>query len=351
MKTIHYVLPIVFLVASCGAETDETASVETFERSVNVAVDTIRTTDFVNHVNVVGTVKSDNDITVSAEVSGTIVRLAINEGARFKAGDLILKIDDSSLLQELEIAKANASTARESYERAAALWKESRIGSEFAVLTAENQAKQAQANLDLIQIRVSKSNVTAPFDGVLEKRFVQEGEMAAPGTPLVRLIRTNELHVEAGVPARYAGQIRVGDAVTARVDVRGGQTYQGRVSSVASSIDSDSRTFTVKVDLAGTNNELKVDLVAELRLEIGRLSNVVVVSQEYVQRDESGYKVFTVADSNGVYRAKTTYVQLGSDANNRVVIESGLNPGDVMITRGSVFAENNIKLNIQPESI
>lgn len=347
MKSFKFLLPLVLVAASCGSESTESASTESFERSVNVSVDTVKARDFVNHVNVIGTVKSTGDILVTAEVSGVVTRIAVREGARFKKGDLILKIDDSSLLQELEIAKANASTAKESYERAAALWKDSRIGSELGVLTAENQAKQAQANLDLIRIRLSKSNVTAPFDGVLERRFVEQGEMAAPGSPLVRLIRSDDLHVEAGVPARYAGQVKVGDPVVVRVDVDGGKTYQGRVTSVANSIDPGPRTFNVNISLPGSQAGLKVDLVADLRLEIGRRTNVVVVSQEFVQRDESGYKVFTVVNDNGTPRAKTTYVTLGADADNQVIIESGLAAGDVMITKGAVFAENNIKLNLQ----
>jgi RND family efflux transporter MFP subunit len=347
MKSFKFLLPLVLVAASCGSESTETATTESFERSVNVSVDTVKVRDFVNHVNVIGTVKSTGDILVTSEVSGVVTRIAVREGARFKKGDLILKIDDSSLLQELEIAKASASTAKESYERAAALWKDSRIGSELGVLTAENQAKQAQANLDLIRIRLSKSNITAPFDGVLERRFVEQGEMAAPGSPLVRLIRSDDLHVEAGVPARYAGQVKVGDPVVVRVDVDGGKTYQGRVTSVANSIDPGPRTFNVNISLPGSQAGLKVDLVANLRLEIGRRTNVVVVSQEFVQRDESGYKVFTVVNDNGTSRAKTTYVTLGADADNQVIIESGLSAGDVMITKGAVFAENNIKLNLQ----
>lgn len=350
MKPILSLLPALLILASCGSDASDAGKAETFERSVNVSVDTIALRDFVNHVNVIGTVKSTGDITLTSEVSGAVVRVPVAEGSRFKKGDLLLKIDDSALLQELEIAKASASTARESFERASSLWKESRIGSELAVLTAENQAKQAQANLELIRIRVSKSTVTAPFDGMLERRFVQLNELAAPGTPLLRLIRSDDLHVEAGVPARYAGQVSVGDPVVVTLDVAGGRTYRGRVTSVANSIDPGPRTFAVKVSLDGSQAGLKVDLVANLRLEIGRRTNVVVVSQEFVQRDESGYKVFTVVDDNGTPRAKTTYVTLGADADNRVVIESGLSVGDRIITRGAVFAENNIKLNIQAAS-
>jgi RND family efflux transporter MFP subunit len=350
MKSFKFLLPLVLVAASCGSESTETATTESFERSVNVSVDTVKTRDFVNHVNVIGTVKSTGDILITAEVSGVVTRIPVREGARFKKGDLILKIDDSSLLQELEIAKASASTAREAYQRAAALWKDSRIGSELAVITADNQAKQAQANLDLIQIRLAKSNITAPFDGVLERRFVEQGEMASPGAPLLRLIRSDDLHVEAGVPARYAGQVKVGDPVLVRVDVDGGKTFQGRVMSVANSVDPGPRTFNVRISLPGGQAGLKVDLVSDLRLEIGRRTNVVVVSQEYVQRDESGYKVFTVVNDNGTPRAKTTYVTLGSNADNLVIIESGLSAGDVMITQGAVFAENNIKLNLQAAS-
>ncbi len=342
-------LLIIPAVVACGGQA-EPAEETTFERTINVNVDTVTTTAFVNHVTLVGTVKAGRDIVVAAEVGGTVSRVALRPGARFAKGDVILTIDDRSLRQELEFAKAGASTAKEAYERARSLWTQDRIGSELAVLTAENQWRQAQANADLIQLRLEKATITAPFAGVLEVLNVEQGETVAPGTPLVRLIETGNLHIETGVPARYAGQIRVGDPVDIRIDLLGGKAYTGRVRAVATSVDPAARTFNVEVSLPSNDPALKVDLVAALTLETGRIANAIVVSQEHVQRDENGYRVFTVVDDNGTTRAKTTYVELGPASGNRVVITSGLKPGDLMVTRGSVFAENTIKLNIRPDA-
>jgi RND family efflux transporter MFP subunit len=349
MKTLLYIFPIVLLAAACGSEeSQDPATTEVFERTINVSTERVQPQEFVNYLSLVGTVKSGQDIRVSAEVTGLVERLSVQKGQRFKKGDLILKIDDSSLRQELEIATASAETAQENYERTKSLWESDRIGSEFAVITAANASRQAQANKELLEIRLQKSSIIAQFDGILEDVYVEQGEIAAAGSPLVRLIESGRMHIESGVPARYAGLIGVGDPIEISFEMLNNRTYTSKVSRVGSAIDPSVRTFRIEADLQASS-VYKVDMIATIRLQTETFADAIVLNQEFVQRDENGYRVFVVSDVDGKKRATATRVELGPIFNNRVVITSGLEPGDEVITRGSVFVENNILLNIQNE--
>lgn len=338
------------VLSACGSEPEaDTQSAEVFERSLNVSTTIVRPTEFINTLSLVGTVKAGQDIRVSAEVSGMVTRLAVGKGQRFRKGDLILKIDDASLRQELEIAKANTETALENYERTKSLWETDRIGSEFAVISAANAWRSAQASQELLQIRLEKTTLTADFDGMVEDVFVEPGEMANPGAPLVRLIESGRLFIEAGVPARHAGSVSVGDAMDVTFEAAGDAAYRTRVSRVGSAIDPSARTFRIEADLPA-NRSYKVDMIANIRVETDRFPEAIVVNQEFVQRDENGYKVYLAKEVDGRKRAVPVRVELGPIANNQVVILSGLNPGDELITRGAVFAENNILLSILNET-
>lgn len=341
-------LTAALALTACGAETEAPAA-EVFERSLNVSTSIIQPTVFVNTLSLVGTVKAGQDIRVSAEVSGMVTRVAVGKGQRFRKGDLILKIDDASLRQELEIAKANTETALENYERTKTLWETDRIGSEFAVISAANVWRSAQASQELLQIRMEKTTLTASFDGMVEDVYVEAGEMANPGSPLVRLIESGRLFIEAGVPARHAGSVNVGDAMEVTFEASGDARYRTRVSRVGSAIDPSARTFRIEADLP-PNSTYKVDMIANIRVETERFPSAIVVNQEFVQRDENGYKVYLAKEIDGRKRAVPVRVELGPIANNEVVILSGLAPGDELITRGAVFAENNILLSILNES-
>ena len=332
----------------CGNEPDVLDS-EVFERSLNVSTTIIRPTVFVNTLSLVGTVKAGNDIRVSAEVSGMVTRVAVGKGQSFRKGDLILKIDDASLRQELEIAKAGTETALENYERTRKLWEADRIGSEFAVISAANAWRSAQANQELLQIRMEKTTLTATFDGMVEDVYAEAGEMANPGAPLVRLIETGRLFIEAGVPARHAGSVSVGDAMDVNFQMAGDIQYRTRVSRVGTAIDPSVRTFRIEADLPA-NQSYKVNMIASIRIETDRYPNAIVVSQEFIQRDENGYKVYLAKEVDGRKRAVPVRVEIGPMANNQVVILRGLEAGDELITRGAVFAESNILLSILNET-
>jgi RND family efflux transporter MFP subunit len=274
----------------------------------------------------------------------------VKEGETVQKGDVIAKINDDQLKQEVARLEALTNQAKEQFRRQQRLWKQDSIGSEIEYLNAKYQYQQNKAALEQMRSKLQDTEVKAPFTGVLNQKLMEEGEMAAPGTPLARLIARNRMKINAGVPARYANMVNAGDTAMAWFDTMNSDTLMTPLHYVSNSIDPQARTFTVEMMLPGSNKGYKVGMMANIRLRLHYLKNELVVSNEYIYRREGGYVVYT-AETNGSGErvAREKQVKLGPSYNNRVVVEKGLKPGEKLITRGSSFLEDNMRIEVVEE--
>lgn len=352
MKTILSLLVGLTLIASCTkqesqqTETPE-SSAENSVKIVNVQAEELSLEPFTAYIRLVGEVKAKDDIRYSAEVSGKVIRYYAQEGDRVKAGEAIAKIDDEMLKKDVERMEAVVAAAYENYKRLESIWKNDSIGTEIGYLNAKYNYEQNKASLEQLKIQLRKTTVISPINAVVETHFVKEGELVSAGTPLVRLIGTDKVKVRVGVPANYAAVIHKGDSARVTFDAFADKEYQTEISYVASSIETKSRTFRIEMELPNQNNELKIDMVANVILETARFQEAIVVNQENVFRTENGYEVFLVgknADGEAIAIART--VTLGPSFNNRVVVTSGLNPGEKLITGGSGNIENASRIAV-----
>lgn len=346
MKSILSLLVGLTLIASCAKEESQQtetpeSTAETSVKVVNVQTEELAVEPFTAYIRLVGEIKANDDIRYSAEVSGKVIRYYAQEGDRVKAGEAIAKIDDEMLKKDVERMEAVVASAYENYKRLESIWKNDSIGTEIGYLNAKYNYEQNQASLDQLKIQLRKTTIISPINGVVETHYVKVGELIGAGTPIVRLIGTDRVKVEVGVPANYAAVIQKGDSARVTFDAFANKEYQTEISYVASSIETQSRTFKIEMELPNQNNELKIDMVANVILETARFQEAIVVNQENVFRTENGYEVFLAgknAEGKAVALART--ITLGPSFNNRVVVTSGLKPGEKLITGGSGSIEN-----------
>ena len=303
-------------------------------RVVNVGVTPVARSTFVDYVRLVGEVAAMQDVTLSAEESGTIARFLVDKGARVAAGDVIAKIDDAVLQAQVDEARAMAEIAREEYERRRRLWEEDRVGSEIAYLQTKSGAEAANARHRTLLARLNRTELRAPVSGIFDEKYVEVGELVAPGTRVARVVATAQVKITGGVPERYALDVRRGDSATVTLDVLPSRTFFGKIRFVGASVDPDNRTVPVELVLENPGGVLKPQMVANVLVARARLQDVIVVPQELVQRTENGYQVFVAGDRDGRPVAVARPVELGPSHENRVVIRSGLNDGDALITTG-----------------
>ncbi|MEJ2547235.1 MAG: efflux RND transporter periplasmic adaptor subunit [Gemmatimonadota bacterium] len=339
MRTLVPLVLLPVFATACGAgsasESDAGAdAAEPYVKIVNVEVTRVAPEDFTAFVRITGEAEAEDDITVSAQEGGLLLRYYVEKGQRVGRGAPIAKIDDAILRAQVEEARAGATLDRERFLRQKQLWEEERIGSEITFLQTRYQAEQSEARAELLESRLQRTTVRAPVAGILDDRYVDAGEIVSPGTQIARVIDSSRLKITGGVPERLGPFIEVGGKALIDFDVRPDREFEGTIAFVGAAVDPRSRTFPIEILMDNPDGAVKPRMIANVRLATETLEDVIVVPQEVVIRTEEGYQLFVVTEREGVTVAEARTIRLGPSLENRVVVESGLEAGDLMVTRG-----------------
>lgn len=359
MRLVLYILltASIPLIAACSRPADDpgtdspqaTTNGGSAGRQVRVETIVLTPTDFEDVIQQTGAVEANDDATLSAQSGGTLEHL-LPLGSRVASGDFLAGLDadlvQATLAQaraQLEVAEARYALADGLFGRQEALYRDSIISDlEFdnvrsQRIQAQAELSRAEATVRLAEKQLENTHITAPFGGTVEEHFVDLGEQVLPGSPVLRLVNTRKVIVVAGVPERYAGDVVVGSPVRARFQVAGLEERTGTVGFASQVVDPANRTFRIEVNLSNTDGRLKPAMIANLQITRSRLQNRIVVPQTAVMRDENSQSVFVVTRADGTARAERRTVATGASFGGRVVVESGLDPGEEIIVVGQTL--------------
>lgn len=338
---------------ACGTAeadgSDEAANSEAFVRVINVEVTTLEPETFVEDIRLTSAVMANQDVMVSAEENGVIRTLFVDKGARVNEGDPIAQIDDGVLSAQVDQARAQADLAAQIWERRKILWEDDRVGSEIAYLEAKFAAEQTAASLDVLEQRLARTTIRAPFSGVLDLRLVEVGSLVSPGDAVGRLVDMNPVRVMAGVPERYATDVAVGNQAVLTFDVLGDEVFTAPIRYVGSTVDPASRTFLIEVQLRNPGARIKPEMVANMAITRQEIEGALVVPQDALVRVEDGYVVFVAEERDGTYYASVRIVELGATRRNLVVLASGVAAGERLVVVGQKSIADGDQLNIVGE--
>ncbi|SMO51675.1 efflux RND transporter periplasmic adaptor subunit [Gracilimonas mengyeensis] len=350
MNTLKFfLLPALMIAAvACSPEApEETNGDEPVGKTVNVETKQLEPRTFQSKLRVVGNVETKNDIMISAEVTGRVVEQLVEEGAVVEEGDVLLRIDDAKLQQEKARLEALTQQARENYERLKTIFEEDSIGSEIEYLNAKYNYQQTKSSLESIKVDLENTRIKAPFDGTVERFMLEVGEMASPGMQVLRLIGTDTYIVSAGVPARYAEEVTEGDDVDIWFDTQADDSLKGTITFAGKSIDPQNRTFRIEVLLPPNSRNYKVDMIANMSLNTLSEDNVLIVSEEFIYKQDNEFVTYVKAENDeGQPVAERRTVTLGPSFRSDVIIRDGLQAGEELITIGSAFLNDGMRLNI-----
>ena len=293
-------------------------------------------TAFEDVIELTGTVEALNDATVSAQAGGTITFLA-ERGTRVAAGERVAQVDDLEEEAAVEQARAAYELAQDRFERQQPLYKDSIISAlEFEQV--RSQRNQARAALTQAEKRLTNTRVDAPFPGTVEERFVERGEQIRANERVARIVDTRQVRVAAGVPERYANDIRVGTSVRLNFRNYGGSVRTAPVSFVGQAINPDTRTFPIEVELDNGDGTLKPEMVARVSVTRTTLDRALVNPRTAVVRDEAGTHAYVAVQTDSTTIAEKRSIQLGPRYAERAVVESGLSFGEAIVVAG----QNNL---------
>ena len=335
-------------LAACGAPEADSAQVDAteFARVINVEVRPLETERFVEEIRLTSVALANQDVQVAAEESGVIRELYVDRGDAVAEGDPIAKIDDRVLSAQVAQARAAAELAEQTWQRRKRLWEEDRVGSEIAYLEARFGAEQSAASLDGLEQRLARTVIRAPFAGVLDDRFVDVGAMVGPGDPVARLVDLTPIKVAAGVPERYARDVRVGEEATVEFPVLDGEPYTARVRYVGATVDPENRTFRIEVEIANPDGLIKPQMAANMAVTRQAVSDAIVVPQDALVRVADGYVVYVLGERDGTTVAEARAVTLGPARRNRVVVELGVTEGEQLIVVGHRSVADGDRVNV-----
>ncbi len=334
--------------SAAAGDSDSEAAIDSVMgfKVVNVGVTTVEPTTFTDFIRITGEVEAYSDVTVSAQEIGVITRFLVAKGDRVRRGQVIARIDSEVLTAQVNEARAAAELAQEQHDRRRRLWEDEGIGSEIAYLEAKAQAAVQAARLTTLEARLARTAIRSPVAGIFDEKFLEAGEMAVLGAPVVRVVAIDRLKINGGVPERFAPWVQRNDRAVITFDILPGREVEGAIGYVGSSVDDRSRTFPVEIVIDNPDGILKPQMVANVQLERLNLTDVIVVPQEVVLRTELGYQVFVAKDRDGTTFAVARPVKLGPGYGDRVVIESGLEIGDRLITVGAQLVDDGSRVSI-----
>ncbi len=322
------------------------AKLEVKKEEALVSVATIKDTIFSHYLDIQGNVDTKENILVQPEFSGTLTSLTVKAGQRVTKGQILGRVDDAGMSQQLASLESSYALAKTTFERQKNLW-DKKIGSEIQFLQAQNQMTAAQKGVAQLKAQLSKTIIHAPFSGTIDEVFVEKGQVVAPSPQgLMRIVNLNNMFVSTSVPESYIGKLKVGNQVDVFLTSLN-KTYKGKVRQIGNFINPNNRSFGIEVSLPNPENLLRPNQVAKLKIVDYVSKGAIVVPTGIIQEDGTGSNyVYVVEGSNGkTGTAKKVIVEVGKSSDNVTEILSGLSANDIIVTEGVNSISNGMKLN------
>jgi membrane fusion protein (multidrug efflux system) len=282
-------------------------------------------------ITAVGSLRSDESITVRPEVAGRVAFIGFQEGQRVPKGATLLRLDPAINQAEVQQAQANLTLAKAKYERALELQGKGFISGQ-AKDEAENNLKVGEAALALANARLAKTEIKAPFSGVIGLRSISVGDYVKEGADMVNLESIDALKVDFRVPEIYLKQVSVGQTLQVTLDALPGKIYEGKVFAINPLVDAAGRAIVIRAQVKNTDTALRPGMFARVRLFTKTVDDALVLpEQALVPQGEDQY-VFRIVDG----KANRVKVVTGQRRDGMVEITGGIAAGDTVVSAGQL---------------
>ena len=308
---------------------------------------TIKPEVFAETITVTGSLRAEEGVDLQVEVSGKVVSINFAEGSTVKKGDLLLKINDTELQAMLARAIYRKQIVELKEQRIAPLLKNGGVPQQDydAIVNDLNVQK---SEIDLINAQIAKTELRAPFDGIIGLRFVSEGTfITATSTAAARIATLQaikNLKIDFNIPERYSGRIKVGTPIT--FSVVGGLTkFKGAVYAIEPRIDVATRTILLRALCPNLDNALIPGAFASVECPLSSIDNAILLPSIAVIAGLAEKNVFVVKDGKAVRRP----VETGTRTETTIHILSGLAPGEQVITSAIQQLRSGLAVQVAPD--
>lgn len=343
-------LIVLPLVTACKGE----KKVER-ERAVNVRVWKAEKKKIQPYLETTGTLKADEEVTVSSEVDGIVRKIKVNEGSPVNKRTLLVEINEIDYMLDwkrsesaLKQTEANLANAQAEYKRKDALYKEELITrQQFDDMTtklalAEAELDRAKATLAISKEKLARTKVYSPLTGAVKEKKVSVGDYVRNGTPLLQLIKINPLKLNFTISEKDAASIKIGQEVAFNVDSYADKQFKGRVSLLYPNVEEKTRTLQAEALVPNADHLLKPGFFARTLIYTAAPREVVLAPITALLYDSAIIRIFVVDGD----KARKRVIKIGGKYGEFVEVLEGLKENEQIVVVGQNNLSEGVKVNV-----
>lgn len=310
-------------------------------QGVPVKAAQVRVSRLSTDVSAVGTLLANESVMIRPEIAGRVVAIHFEEGQSVPKGARLITLDQSEYKAIRAQSDADAKLAMRRYERSQELRKQNFISQE-AVDEARGNLDRSTARRQETEVKLAKSEIRAPFAGIVGLRQVSPGAYVKEGADIARLEDVDSIKVDFRIPEVFVGALRPDQEVTVRVDAFPGQSFKGRIYALEPGVDEKSRTLLVRARIPNKDRKLRPGMFARVVLSLGTRDAVIVVPDQAIVPRGDNVFVYRVVDG----KALLTPVTTGARGPGEVEIVKGLTPQDTVVVDGQIKLQDGAPVTV-----
>ncbi|MCB1020057.1 MAG: efflux RND transporter periplasmic adaptor subunit [Acidobacteria bacterium] len=319
-----------------------------------------------------GALKPKESVDVVAKATGRLEKTYFQVGDRVPKGAVVAELEDDEIQQrvrraEASLAVSGANVAQRAAElssvkanlaRAQQLFDEGLLSPqefeqqktglamiEAQVQLADAQRQQAEAELRELNIQLEQTKIYAPMAGDVAQRFVDEGALLGPSTPILRIVNLATMVTQGNVPERNVGKLRVGNEAEVRVDALPDQVFRGRISRIAPVLDAATRSALIEIDIPNPGRTLKAEMFARINLDLGTMREATLIPRDGLvyRGTQPGVYILEGEDQDRpVFRP----IETGMTREDEVEVLANLDPGTKIVGRGATMLRDGDRITV-----
>ena len=352
MKIYKRFVPVIvlsllslFFLSACSQEEESSAQIAVRpEKVVPVTTEQVVPANLTETFTLPASLEAWEDLSLAAEIAGSVQKIHFKEGDRVQANDILLEIDPETIKSYLHRDQQNVEVIERKFKRYQQLETEGLV-SKQELDDLDNGLTAAEAALNTTKLQLQKSFPQAPVSGIVDRLYVDRGEYVDPGKPLLRLVQVDKLKVIADVPEKDVQFLKIGqqvEIIPASINTSSADPISGIIDQIAFSANETTRTYRTKIVIDNSSAKLRSGMIVRAKFVRQQLEQVISAPL-FAVMDRDGKKIVFLAE-NGV--AKKVNVITGSSVGQRIVIEQGLSANQFLIVAGQQLLTDGARIEV-----
>lgn len=331
---------IIYPKLPSAEDPSEATAAASASKKLTVEAKVVSKTALKNQVSMTGSLLADESVILNSEVAGKVERIFFKEGQSVSKGDLLIKLNDDEVLAEIEKLQYTRKLNEDNESRQKQLLEKEAISRE-EYETSLTTLNTIIAEIKVMQARLDKHRIVAPFSGVIGLRDISEGSYLNPGSKIAELYKINPIKLEFAIPSKYVAQVNAGDSLTFTVDAYD-EIFNGSIYAIEPQIDPQTRSLKVRAKASNETGKLFPGQFARINLILETIPNAMMVPTMAIIPELNGKKLFLY--KNGLVNSQA--VETGIRTEEELQVLSGIVPGDTVITSGILQVHQGTAVNV-----